>query len=194
MKIKIAIGIPTIGSIKSKTALSLLNTVNRSEHEFLPIFQFGGYISENREKIIAVAQDQLCSHVFFVDHDMVFDHQALPLLMSADKDIIGASYNYRSMPRETMVKFYNEEGETVSKVAKMPESVFEAAGIPLGCSLIKMSVFDKLKTPYFPMKYDNKGWAVVSEDIGFCEKAKDEGFKIFCDPTINISHIGDFEF
>jgi hypothetical protein len=57
-----------------------------------------------------------------------------------------------------------------------------------------MSVFNKLTRPYFPMSFDDKGQVTVSEDIGFCEKAKDAGFDIWCDPTVEVKHYGDFAY
>jgi len=212
MKIKIAIGIPTFGVVKTLTFLSVLETVNANKDiNFFPITRTGSYINDNKEEIVSIAQKQLCSHVWFVDYDLEFDKLALPFLLAADKDIIGASYNFREYPIHSMVKLFISDGKTMNdktivrveenmpitdnEVEKLPEKTFEAFGIPGGFMLVKMSVFGKMKPPYFPMGYDkDTGRVQISEDFGFCMKAREYGFKIWCDPTIKLYHWGEHRF
>lgn len=191
--LKIAIGMPTYGTIKSRMALSVMETIRvNKDIEFMPIFQHGGYIAENRSKIIDIAKEYLCSHVFFVDHDVVFQPDTLERLFAHDKDIVGTMYNYRTLPLQTVVKFFNEKGETVNSLDKIPEELFEVASTGIGCSLVKVSVFETLTKPYFPMEQNEEGTRVLSEDVGFYEKARNAGFKVYCDPTIVVKHIGDY--
>ena len=64
----------------------------------------------------------------------------------------------------------------------------------MGCCLIKMEVFEKIKMPYFLWAYyENKNnkeqpfnW--LGEDIYFCEKAKAAGFKVWLEPKVICSH------
>jgi len=192
---KICIAVPTYGTITARTALSIIQTINQNKQiDFFPVFQHGSYIPENRDNLVTMAQNNLCSHIFFVDHDMAFNHYTLPMLLGAEKDIVGVMYNYRRLPLETITKFIGKNGETTTKIDQMPGTLFKVAGIGCGCLLIKMSVFNKLTRPYFPMSFDDKGQVTVSEDIGFCEKAKDAGFDIWCDPTVEVKHYGDFAY
>jgi GT2 family glycosyltransferase len=200
MKIKIAIGIPTTGTIKSKTAFSLIETVRLSPTiDFLPIFRHGGYVAENKAKIVEIAQNCLCSHIFFVDHDMKFDPNVLPILLSYDKDIVGALYHYRYLPLTPMLKYFNEKGEWTPKIEestlkRIPDELFETASVAGGMMLVKMSVFEKIEKPYFPMEQDEEGNRAMTEDCGFFLKAQAAGFKVWCDPTLDIRHIGDYEY
>ena len=183
MPIKIAIGIPTQGEIKAKTALSIIETVRLNDYEFLPVFQYGNYINDSRERIVEIAKSQLCSHIFFVDADMRFSHNTVKRLIEHNKDIIGASYNYRGLPPVSTTKFFDEE-----------KGLCKVAGIGTGCLLIKMNVFKEIEKPYFPIELTGEGLLKVTEDIGFCEKARDKGLDVWCDTDILIKHIGDFEF
>jgi len=198
--LKIAIGIASQGKIHTKTAYSVIETVRLNKQiEFLPIFRYGGYIAENKAKIVEIAQNCLCSHVFFVDHDMKFEPYVLPKLLSYDKDIIGAMYNYRYLPIEPMVKYLKEDGEWTSKIEesaikKIPDEIFEVGATGGGMLLVKLSVFDKLKRPYFPMEQDEIGNRITTEDSGFYLKAQEKGFKVWCDPTLNIKHEGLYEY
>jgi hypothetical protein len=54
-----------------------------------------------------------------------------------------------------------------------------------------MSVFDKLKRPWFWFgDADNQ----IGEDLFFCREAQKAGFEIWGDPNMAISHIGEFLF
>lgn len=200
MKIKIAIGIPTYGTIKSKTAFSIIETIRLNKDlEFLPIFRHGGYIGENKNKIVETAQNCLCSHILFVDHDMKFNPYVLPKLLSYDKGIVGAMYNYRYLPLTPMLKYFKEDGGWTSKleesaIKKIPGELFEVAATGGGLLLIKMSVFDKLEKPYFAMEQDEEGNRALTEDSGFYEKAQVKGYKVWVDPNLSIKHIGDYEY
>lgn len=198
--LKIAIGVATQGTLKTKTAFSIIETIRVNKQlEFLPIFRYGGYIAENKAKIVEAAQNCLCSHIFFVDHDMKFEPYVLPKLLSYDKDIVGAMYNYRYLPLEPMIKYLKPDGDWTAKIEEsaikeIPNELFEVGATGGGMLLVKMSVFDKLKKPYFPMEQDGEGNRVVTEDSAFYLKAQKLGMKVWVDPTLNIKHVGDFEF
>jgi len=191
---KIAVCIPTIGTINAKTVRSLMEMMNLP-YEFIPIFRYGAYVSENRENLVKCARKVKATHLLFIDHDMKFFNITIDLLIKHDKDIVTAFYNYRTLPITPMVKMFGENSTVLlPKTKDIPDEMFKVAGIGLGCSLIKMSVFDKLEAPYFPMLYDDKGSVIRSEDIGFCEKARDAGYDIWCDPSLQIKHVGDYEY
>ena len=164
-----------------------------------PLTQFGGYIGENKAKIVKMAQHTLCSHVLFVDHDMKFQPHVLSKLLSHDKDIIGGMYYYRYLPLTPMLKYYKPDGEWTSKleesaIKEIPNELFEVAACGGGMLLVKMSVFNKLKRPYFAMEQDEEGNRAVTEDSGFYLQAQSKGFKVWVDPTLDIKHVGDYEY
>lgn len=195
---KICIGIPTSGTIKSKTALSVIETVRvNKDYDFLPVFRHGGFVAENRAKIVEVAQSQQCTHLLFVDHDMRFFPDTFPRLLAHDKDIVGVMYNYRLLPLTPMTFFFDENGETVNGFnykGEIPQELFKVPAIGMGCTLIKMPVFDKIERPYFPMEQDETGYRALTEDTGFCEKVRSAGIEVWCDPSIPVKHIGDYEY
>jgi len=54
--------------------------------------------------------------------------------------------------------------------------------------IFKTEVFDKLETPYFELDEIRP----AMEDVIICEKLRDKGCKIYCDPTIPMGHIGTY--
>lgn len=200
MKIKIALAVATAGTIKSKTAFSLIETVRLNPGiEMQSIFTFSGYIAENKNRNVENAQKLLCSHIFFIDHDMKFPPQTLPKLLSYDKDIVGALYYYKQLPLEPMLKYFDFNGEWTAKLEGstlgiIPTELFKTAAVGGGMMLVKMSVFEKLKRPYFTMEQDEEGNRSMTEDCGFLLQAQKAGFEVWCDPSLGIKHLGEYEF
>jgi len=62
-----------------------------------------------------------------------------------------------------------------------------------GFMLIKTSVFEKMKSPWFVDGEDENG-ECFTEDVEFCRKAHLAGFDVWCSPTIPIRHIGTYEY
>ena len=200
MKIKVALGVATAGTIKSKTAFSIIEMVRLNpEIEMMPIFTFSGYIGENKNRNTETAIKCLCSHILYIDHDMKFPPNTLAKLLFHDKDIVGGLYNYKQLPPEPMLKYFDNKGEwtpTLSKstLGSIPNELFKVAAIGGGMMLVKMSVFEKLKKPYFSMEQDEAGNRSMTEDVGFLLQAQEKGFEVWCEPSLGIEHIGDFAF
>ncbi len=187
IKPKIALGIPTGGTMKSKTAFSLLETIRTTDADFLPIFRYGNFAAENKEKIVKIAQENLCSHIFFVDCDMGFPADALTKLLAHDKDIVGVNYNYRYMPQESITKPFRYPIDASN-------DLYRVAAAGTGLILVKTSVFPALERPYFPFALSDSGDMILTEDVGFCEKARGAGFDVWIDPFIKVEHYGDFAY
>ena len=186
MLTKIAIGMPTNGTMKSKTAFSLLEMIQKnSRYEFFPIFRYGNYSWDSREKMADLSLATLCSHYLSVDADMSFPHDALPRLIAHDKDIVGVNYHYRYQPLEDVTRYLDDA---------RPQELHEVIAAGTGFLLIKASVFSKIPKPYFPVQLGEDGGMYMTEDVGFCEKARAHGLQVWIDPTIKVGHVGDYEF
>jgi GT2 family glycosyltransferase len=118
---------------------------------------------------------------------MCFAPEVLERLLSRNKDIIGANYYKRNPNKETIIKFI-EDGKLVGK--PIPEDLFECGTIGTGCMLVKTEVFKKIGFPYFAFK-DDIIKEEVGEDVFFCLKAIRNDYKVYCDPTMDIGHIGE---
>lgn len=189
---KIAIGIPNTGSIKSRTVLSLLSILwNTPDATFHFINHQGCYVHENREKIVFEAKKAEADYLLFIDADMDFDQFALQKLLDLNKDVVGANYNQRQLPLISTVKFLGDDGKYKNVDGKdFPTVPFKCGAVATGFMLIKMSVFDKIEKPWF--FFDEVDGDLIGEDVFFCRQCIKAGIEIWCDPTISIAHIGDF--
>jgi hypothetical protein len=60
-----------------------------------------------------------------------------------------------------------------------------------GCLLIETRVFLDLQKPYFQFtpNPDKEIGGVIGEDIWFCHKAREAGYKIFVDTSVPVGHL-----
>lgn len=186
---KIGIGIATTGSVKTKTVVSIMGLVKNDPENTYIIAWEGCNIHQARINIVKKALQYDCTHVLFIDDDMVFEPDALERLLKRDKDIVGVNSMIRDLPLRSTVKIHNEAGE---QVYEFSDDLFECQAVGTGFMLIKLVVFKHIPKPWFFYKHDDNGDMTVGSDMWFCNKVKEAGFKVWCDPTIKIGHIGDY--
>jgi hypothetical protein len=186
--IKIAVGIPTNRLIKPKMASSLLKMVMACKHEYLFIVSTRGFnTSENRNYIATKAVNEGCTHLFFVDDDMIIPEDTLDRLLEHDKDIVGGVYLTKYEVQEPVLEYLDDN---------RPDSLFEVKAIGTGCMLIKTGVFKAIPQCYkdcngwFNYIWNPNGSVKMSHDWLFCQNARELGIKIYADPTLDIKHIG----
>lgn len=153
----------------------------------------------NRDYAVREARRQECTHVLFLDSDMVFPADALVRLLQADRDIVGSLYARRVHPHATL-GYLIEGGEG---------DIQEAGEMGLGLILIKLSVFDKMRAPYFRCPavestevvsdelsgFDLTGinaGDTIDDSIWFSKAARRAGFKLWVDVplTLEVGHTG----
>ena len=184
---KILIGTLSNRNFKPQTVESLMNLEIPCERIFAVATQ-GYHIAENRNWLAFKSVNENCDYLFLTDDDMIFPPNTLKKLLSYQKDIVGVACHPRNSEKKTYV--------TLDKVHKdntdLPKELFECERVGTGIMLIKTEVFKKLSWPFFAFKSDINGFTLNGEDWFFCDKAREAGFKIWCDPTLSIGHIGDY--
>ena len=172
------------------------HTLNTNDAISLKISQ-GTLIANQRAELCLDAMREKCTHVLFIDSDMRFPQDMIERLLQHDLDIVATNCARRRMPTGPTAQIYKENGER-ELVYTMPEStgLQEVGSVGMGVMLIKANVFAKLAEPWFetPWRHDKRGY--IGEDVFFCKKARDAGFKIWIDHDVSkeIGHIGMFEF
>jgi len=199
---KVTIACPSNRGINPKTFQCLMELVAHGGYDFHIIVPSEGYtIAENRNYIAVQALNNKSDYLLMVDDDMTFPPDLLDTLIKNDKDICGVAYHSRGstdkvkiVPDDIMSiaevdkgKYINLETETDSKY----KDVFECYATGTGIILIKCDIFKHIPTPWFEFTFYENGKCKEGEDWNFCFKAKDAGYKIYCDPKIKIGHIGE---
>jgi hypothetical protein len=157
----------------------------------------GTLIANQRAELTLDAMREQCSHILFIDSDMRFPQDLISRLLAHDLDIIATNCARRRMPTGPTAQVYKPDGER-ELVWTMPESkgLQEVHSVGMGVMMIKSSVFKALSEPWYetPWRHDKRGY--IGEDVFFCRKAREAGFKIWIDHDVSkeIGHIGMFEF
>jgi GT2 family glycosyltransferase len=152
----------------------------------------GSSIPMNRNAIFERARVER-QDLLFIDSDMVFtpnDVKRMEELLKSYDVVSGICVmGYEGNP-PAIFKKIDGSFKTVGNGVHfdMPNEIFEidaCGGAFLGISL---KVLNYLTEPFEPI-LDKKWGQKYGEDVSFCIRAKDNGFKIFCDPSLNIGHI-----
>lgn len=194
---KLCFSIPSLGMVKTATmscsVSALFKTVAElgcGVHQYYP---YGCLIDENRNKAAREALAVGASHLMFVDADMIFPDDGILALASRNKRIIGANYNLRDGSGRCTVKISDREGRLI-ETNSFPQYPFKCYAVATGFMLIQVDVFRELPRPWFFYEYDHQLDDTVGEDVYFCKKARAKGIDVWCDPTIEVKHIGDFQY
>ncbi len=179
---KLAIAIPNSGVIKSQTVNSLLGLVKTLKCEYYTLLQEGSILHAIRENLVKKAIELKCTHLLFIDSDMVFEKDSFERLLKRKRDIVGVTYNTRKLPPQ---KILWKQGKG---------KFYETTAVPTGFMLIDLKVFKDLPHPWFFWEVNEQGETITGEDYWFCTKAREKGFKVWVDISIPIKHLGDFQF
>ena len=156
----------------------------------------GSLVYDARNELVNQAIKYNAKFLLFVDSDMSFEREALQKLLDLDADIATGLYVERSgiKHRPTVYKHIDirtKEHEAVREHFTKDEikDHFEVEGCGMGFCLIKTEVFKTILATYGDCFQPICG---LGEDLSFCWKAKQCGFKIMCDSTFELGHIGEY--
>jgi len=199
MDIKVAIAIVSNRQIKPKTVLALMELMAHTKHAIVPIVATEGYtIAEGRNYCVHKALAEQCTHILFVDDDMTFPPDTLDKLLAHGKEIVGVYSFSRSLPLTPTVAFINEDGthkphDSIARFVR-PTELFEVFSIGMGVALIDMKIFNVIDKPWFSWNVHENGKILMGEDAWLCKQARATGLHIYCDPTLEIGHIGEYNY
>lgn len=173
---------PTRDTIQSGTVFDLVELIKYSPDTSFAVSK-GTILPNQRTELVRKCIEAHVTHVFFIDSDMRFPKDALERLIKHDVDVVGANCKHRQANKWTADT--SSKGKTGIKEVKK---------IGFGVTLIKMKVFFTIQPPWFATPYD--GSMFVTDDVFFCKKAVDSGFKIFIDHDLSqdVKHIGTKEY
>jgi len=151
---------------------------------------YGSIIPINRNKLALKAIENNADYTLLIDSDMVFDEDALVKLLKHDRDIVSAVCVCKTPPYDPVAKLLNKDGGyTVREGLGEDRFYSDLDMVGAAFMLIKTDVYRKMSKPYFAMPkfFDS----VMGEDVYFCRKAKDLGYKICIDTSLDVGHIGE---
>ena len=140
-----------------------------------------------------------CDILWFLDSDILPPDRVIDLITEhGDKwDLAGAPYpvwmtvdGYEDK-QVVFCVYRNKDGDKKLHAAKVPENggTDFVEGMATGCIFIKRNVLEAMKKPYFEFKYSEDSREIMEgEDLGFCLKVNELGFKFFTDFSMLCHH------
>lgn len=152
-------------------------------------------IATNRRDIVRQALEDGDDWVLFVDDDMVFEPGHLLQLLSHDLPVVASLYINRTPPfyvmafgkRKTQPDGWGKSWIPVSLDGAPEEGLAEVIAAGTAGMLIRREVFEAI---------DYDSWFIqdgTSDDIAFCERVTEAGFKIYLDLAAPMGHISIHE-
>jgi hypothetical protein len=170
----------------------------------------GFEVGEARTKVVGRCREIGADWLLFIDYDVLVPPFAFKQLMyrtvtHPDYDVFAAVYCVKEHP--TIPIIYRKWGEGPCWDWTIGD-VLDAVGVPMGCTLLRLSLFDRLpntpEKPWYkthdlsegnPLDDSTQGIDVrgtVTEDLWFCKRAVEEaGCKLLVDTRVICGHINN---
>lgn len=186
---KLLIGIPTMDFVHvefMKCLCALIQRLRDEKVNFDLDINSGTLVYLARERIAHRAINEEYTHVLWLDSDMVFQPSLLDDLMFSGKGFVTGIYHARRKGYASCI-FKSIEINHIERFETYPAETFEIAGCGFGCVLVETEILKSVclnkGTCFTPLRH-------LGEDIAFCQRAREMGFRLYCEPTVVCGHIG----
>lgn len=189
-----------------KSLVATLNYLHSQNITYVYLNEYSSQVSAARESTImgsrylnAFATKPLNGQltydkIIWIDSDISWTPEQFMQLYESKYDIVsGLYYNEEHTP----VFAFNEEDIYFDHESlKHKQYPFEIFGAGFGFIAIKSGVFERISRPWFDavfQKIENEDktkeiFVPWGEDLSWCKKAREQGFKIYLDPSIKVYH------
>jgi hypothetical protein len=192
----ILIAIPTNKNIEAATFKSIYDLKVPKGYKTYFQFFYGYQIDQIRNLIADWGKGH--DYLFCVDSDIVLPEDTLIKMLGWDRDIVSGLYIQRIPGTHTLEVYEDIGGGGVANIPwekiKLHNGLMEIAACGFGCVLVKGDVIRGMEYPHFVYRSAINHANTYSEDVYFCQKAREAGFKIWADTTILCDHVGSFTF
>lgn len=145
--LKVAICVPSAETWRAGTAVDIAGISAHSIAsgiEVLVINLQGSQISHSRNNIVGTALENNVDYLMWIDSDMKLPKDTIVRLLQHKKDIVGATYNKKVPPFETLGKL-----AAMPPADRIPDQLQEALLLPGGVLLVKADVYRKIGYPAY---------------------------------------------
>lgn len=203
MKINCQVIVPYIGSIDPfcEQSLNILERRGYNIHRVTGVSD----IARGRSILASEALAQGFEEIMWIDSDIRFLPDQVDMLRSHGKEIIGGVYVRKGASGLSICLFNKTENITFGKEGGMKEVQYSGAGF----LLTQREVYERMGGDLPDFHYDGGKKAkhyfqhvyaagndgenlILGEDYSFCDRATDEGYKIYVDSSIRLGHVGSY--
>lgn len=198
---RILIGTPLKDNASAEYIKSLANMIAYTVaqgHEVHYIAEYGG-LWNARDRICRKAMRGNYDYMLQIDSDQTFPEDALCLMIDRNVDICTGIYVGKEKEHRPVLftELFKDSGEEYAHASKtglnelMKDEFFEIAGAGAGFLLVREHVLRMMK---IHMHEWFKPYEGLGEDVSFCQRARELGFKLWADNSFYVGHIKPIEY
>lgn len=194
-QIKLMIAIPTLDYIHYKFVESLTNLSYHLsdlgiDHDIL--FKPSTLVYMGRDWLAKRAREGDYTHVLWLDADMVFDNDIFELLYETEADMACGLFRSRHDNKRAYALFSSlypaTRYEALESNPELLNDILHVEACGFGCVLMTKEVIERVldtndNTCFMPTR-------LLGEDLAFCERVRNLGIDIVCNPKAEVGHIG----
>lgn len=187
------IAVPCMDMVAAPFAHSL--ACLKKQGEVSIAFEIASLIYQSRDTLVKRAVKANLDYIMWFDSDMIFEPDIMERMhkhMAEGKDFVtGLCFRRRYPYTPAIFKTleFSENGELKSEGFEdyPKDAPFEVAGCGFAACMTSVQMCMDLLLNCQEWFRPIKG---LGEDLSFCMRAKELGYKIWCDPSIKVGHVG----
>lgn len=206
---RVMIGLPIYQGVEPRFLSCLMQLIKSPPLPLQIEFTSGdSLISRARNSITAKFLDSDCTHLLFIDSDIVFEPRDVARLVENRLDIVAGFYPKKQIEPDYC---YNDLRPEAPRVSEPRAWLRQVAYVGTGFMLVARRVFETMIDRHgdqlrfisdFSRRLEHDFWQVgvyeypdgtrrhLSEDWYFCQRALDLGFQVWGDTRIRLQHVG----
>lgn len=200
---RIMLGIPHQNWVTAKffeRFLHIMNEAGKKGYQISVAFIQGTPHDAARNMMILNFLASDCDWLLSVDDDVLPPVNILDMI--TDERPICAAYCHAIRPKHTpnegvdvrinAVALQRTDDKDSVSYQKFPAYKNQITEVPIfgtGCFVARKDVFSEIPKPWFRFDYDYNGCLLRGEDVFFCEKAAEYGYKLYMDGNFVCDHL-----
>ena len=186
---RLMVAVPTVDYVPADFVKSLAKLSLRLGRERIPadVEIVGGtlvYIARNRLAHRAIRDEY--THVLWLDSDMTFSDSIVEDLLFCGKDMVCGAFVSRRPPYGPCVYTDISDPANMKKVENFGTEPFRVDGCGFATVLTSVSLLDAVQSNFGTCFRPTEQYG---EDLAFCDRVKQLGMEIWCEPTVRPGHI-----
>ena len=186
---KLMVAVPTVDYVHADFVKSLTRLSLRLGRERIPanVEVVGGtlvYIA--RDRLAKRAVDDEYTHVLWLDSDMTFSDSIVEDLLFCGKDMVCGAFVSRRPPYGPCVYTDISDPGKMKQVEHFGTEPFRVDGCGFATVLTSVSLLADVKRAFSTCFRPTEQYG---EDLAFCDRVKQLGREIWCEPTVRPGHI-----
>ncbi len=197
----VLVGVPSSGTWTAETAkcialmfshFSLYKVKGSTKQKISLLSIQASMLSTSREMMVKKAIDMDATHLMLIDSDMLLPMNTAKRFLELKRPFIAANCTTRKFPTETVG--HTLDGERMISLGK--SGVEEVQHVGLAVSMIEVAALKELTPPLFLMDWIPDLQTYCGEDVYFCQKLREKGYKLYIDHETSrlVKHVGKYNF